>query len=128
MLLGPWGVRRVREMVFGRLQGEPPPAVRPFIALMRAIGRNIRPRIVRIPRLSDAGLAALKAPMLVIVGGRDVLIDSEDTRRRLAKWAPHAEVVFLPEARHLMPGQTSRILEFLSGVSAGRASPPAGGA
>jgi pimeloyl-ACP methyl ester carboxylesterase len=113
LLLGPWGVRRVREMVFGRLQGEPPPAARPLIALMRLIGRHIRPRIVRIPRFGDADLARLKAPMLVIVGGRDVLIDSEDTRRRLAKWAPHAEVVFVPEARHLIPGQTSRILEFL---------------
>jgi pimeloyl-ACP methyl ester carboxylesterase len=115
MLLGPWGVRRVREMVFGRMRGEPPPAVRPLIELMRQIGRNIRPRIVRIPRLSDAELARLKAPMLVIVGGRDLLIDSEDTRRRLTKWAPHAEVVFVPEARHLIPGQTARILEFLMG-------------
>jgi pimeloyl-ACP methyl ester carboxylesterase len=82
---------------------------------MRQIGRAIRPRIVRIPRLSDADLARLKAPMLVIVGGRDVLLDSEDTRRRLAKWAPHAEVVFLPEARHLIPGQAARILAFLQG-------------
>jgi len=113
MLLGPWGVRKVREMVFGRLQGEPPPAVRPLIELLRLIGRSIRPRIVRIPRLSDAELARLKAPMLAVVGGRDVLIDSEGTRRRLAKWAPHAEVVFLPDAGHVIPGQTARILEFL---------------
>jgi pimeloyl-ACP methyl ester carboxylesterase len=117
LLLGPWGRRKVREMVFGRMQGEPPPAVRPFVDLMRQIGRNIRPRIVRIPRLSDAELARLKAPMLVIVGGRDVLIDSEDTRRRLAKWAPHAEVVFVPEARHVVPGQTGRVLEFLQAGS-----------
>jgi pimeloyl-ACP methyl ester carboxylesterase len=116
MLMGPWGVRKVREMVFGRLQGEPPPAVRPLIELMRLIGRNIRPRIVRIPRFADKDLARLKAPMLVIVGGRDVLLDSEDTRRRLAKWAPRAEVVFLPEARHLIPGQATRILEFLKGI------------
>jgi pimeloyl-ACP methyl ester carboxylesterase len=115
MLMGPWGRRRVREMVFGRLQGEPPPAVRPLIELMRAIAQAIRPRIVRIPRLSDAELARLKAPMVVFVGGQDALLDSEDTRRRLAKWAPHAEVVFLPEARHLIPGQTGRILEFLRG-------------
>ena len=115
MLLGPWGVRKVREMVFGRLKGEPPPAVRPFIELMRQIGRNIRPRIVKIPRLSDAELSRLKAPMLVFLGGRDVLLDSEDSRRRLAKWTPQAEVVFLPEARHNIQGQTPRILEFLKG-------------
>ncbi len=113
LLLGPWGARRVRQMVFGRLQGEPPPALRPFIDMLRLIGRSIRPRIVRIPRLTDAELERLKAPMLVIVGGRDVLIDSEDTRRRLSKWAPHAEVVFLPEAGHVIPGQAARILAFL---------------
>ena len=120
LMLGPWGVRRVREMVFGRMQGEPPAAMRPLIELLRLIGRTIRPRIVRIPRLSDAELARLKAPMLVVVGGRDVLIDSAHTRRRLAKWAPHAEVVFLPEARHLIPGQTARILAFLQAAQGGR--------
>jgi pimeloyl-ACP methyl ester carboxylesterase len=113
MLMGPWGRRKVREMVFGRFRGEPPPGLQLFIEMLRQIGRSIRPRIVRIPRLSDAELARLKAPMLVIVGGRDVLLDTGDTRRRLAKWAPHAEVAFLPEARHNIQGQTARILEFL---------------
>ena len=126
MLLGPWGVRKVREMVFGRLPGEPPPALRPFIELMRQIGRNIRPRVVKIPRLSEAELSRLKAPMIVFLGGRDVLLDSKDSRRRLTKWAPRAEVVYLPEARHNVQGQTSRILAFLQGASAGTASPPAG--
>ena len=115
LLLGSWGRRKVREMVFGPSRGEIPPALRPFAELMNQIGRNIRPRIVNIPRLSDAELARLKAPMLVIVGGKDVLIDSEDTRRRLAKSAPHAEVVFLPEARHAIFGQSQKVLEFLKG-------------
>jgi pimeloyl-ACP methyl ester carboxylesterase len=113
LLLGPWGVRRMREMVFGPARADPPPAARPLVRLMGLIGRAIRPRVVKIPRLSDAELSRLKAPMQVIVGGRDVLIDSDDTRRRLAKPAPHAEVIFLPEARHFIPGQTTRILEFL---------------
>ena len=117
LLLGPWGVRRMREMVFGRLQGDPPPAARPLIQLMGLIGRTIRPRIVKLPRLSDEELQRLTAPTLVIVGGRDVILNSEDTRRRLAKWAPHAEVVLLPEALHFIPGQAARILEFLKGGS-----------
>jgi len=123
LLLGPWGARRMREMVFGRPQGELPPAARPLVELMGLIGRSIRPRIVRIPRLSDMQLAALKAPMLVILGGRDVLLDSEDARRRLAKSAPQAEVAYLPEARHFIPGQGPRMLAFLRGhAGAGRAS------
>lgn len=82
---------------------------------MGLIGRTVRPRIVKIPRLADAELAGLKGPMLVIAGGRDVLIDSEDTRRRVRAHAPHAEVAFLPEARHFIPGQTARIMAFLQG-------------
>jgi pimeloyl-ACP methyl ester carboxylesterase len=113
LLLGAWGRRKVREMVFGRIQGEPPPTLRPMVEMMRLIGRTIRPRIVTIPRLSDKELADLKAPMLVIVGGLDVLIDSEETRSRLAKFAPHAEVVFLPEGRHVLPGHTGKIMTFL---------------
>ena len=113
LLLGPWGARKIRELVFGRASGEPPPAARPFIELMNLIGRTIRPRVVKIPRLSDTELARLKAPLWVVVGGRDVLLDSGDTRRRLARWAPQAQVVFLPEARHLILGQAPAILAFL---------------
>ena len=117
LLLGPWGARRMREMVMGPVRGEPPPAARPLGALMGLIGRSIRPRVVKIPRLSDRELERLTAPLLVIVGGKDVLLDSADTRRRLETWAPQAQVVFLPEARHFILGQSGKILEFLSGGS-----------
>lgn len=112
-LLGPRGTRKIREMVFGPSQGEPPPIARPLAELMAACNRHIRQRVVNIPRLSDAELARLDMPMLVIVGGKDVLIDSDDTRRRLAKSTPGAEVVYLPEARHAIFGQSARVLDFL---------------
>lgn len=113
LLLGSWGRRKFREMVFGPFRGEAPPALRPLAEMFGLIGRNIRQRIVRIPRLGDAELARLTMPMLVIVAGKDVLIDSEDTRRRLANCAPHAEVVYLPQARHAIFGQGQKVLEFL---------------
>ena len=113
----------MREMVTGPLRGEPPPAARPLGALMGLIGRNIRPRVVKIPRLSDRELERLTAPLLVIVGGQDVLLDSADTRRRLERWAPQADVVFLPEGRHLILGQSGKILEFLSGGAPPSAEP-----
>ena len=125
-LLGPWGARKIREMVFGPSQGEPPPFVRPFAELMELVGRHIRQRIVKIPRLSDEELSRLDMPMLVIVAGKDVLIDSEDTRRRLAKCTPNGEVVYLPEARHAIFGQSGRVLQFLlspSGGEVGRGGP-----
>jgi pimeloyl-ACP methyl ester carboxylesterase len=114
-LLGKWGARRIREMVFGPAMGEPPAALLPYIELMAAMGRTIQPRVVTIPLLSDAALNALAMPMLVIAGGRDVLIDSAATRRRLARSAPHAEVRFLPEARHYIPGQATKYFAVFAG-------------
>jgi pimeloyl-ACP methyl ester carboxylesterase len=115
-LLGPWGARKMREMVFGPAPKALPEAVRPLVDLMGLIGREFRPRVVRIPVLSDAALASLPMPMLAIVGGKDVLIDSAETRDRLARLAPLAEVVFLPEGRHFLPGQTARVGAFLTDV------------
>lgn len=113
LLLGPWGARKMREMVFGPAPAALPDMVRPLMDLMALIGREARPRVMKIPTASDAALAALQAPILTIVGGKDVLIDSAGTRERLARNAPRAEVVFLPDGRHFLPGQTARVLEFL---------------
>jgi len=113
LLLGPWGARKVREMVFGPAPIQLPDAVRPLMALMGLIVREVRPRVVRIPVITDADLAGLTAPILVVVGGRDVLIDSAQTRDRLGRFAPHAEVRFIPEARHFIPGQTQPVMDFL---------------
>ena len=41
-------------------------------------------------------------------------IDSGGTKRRLEKLVPRAEVVYLREAGHFIPGQTAKILEFLT--------------
>ena len=125
MLLGPWGMRKVREMVVGPAPKQLPDIVRPLIALMGLIGREVRPRVVKIPVISDAGLVSLTMPVLAIVGGRDVLIDSVETRDRLAHHAPHADVVFLPEGRHFLPGQTARVGAFLAPEARSAGVPPA---
>ena len=104
----------MREIVFGPAPAELPAIVRPLADLMALIGRGFKPRIVRIPRLSDNQLAGLGVPTLVIVGGKDVLIDSADTRDRLGRNAPQVDVRFLSEARHFIPGQSGAVLHFLS--------------
>ncbi|QCI67991.1 alpha/beta fold hydrolase [Phreatobacter stygius] len=111
LLLGPWGVRKTREMVMGPVR-EVAPEARPLVDLVQLIGRSARPRMVQIPRLSDDELGKLP-PTLVIAGGRDVLIDSGDTCRRLARFAPSACVKFDPDARHYIPDQAATILAFL---------------
>lgn len=113
LLLGSWGKRRMRELVFGPAPQELPRELAPIAELMESAGRNVRPRVVRIPQLTDAQLGLLEMPVLAIVGGRDVLLDSRGTRDRLRRAVPHAEICFIEEGRHFLPGQSARILEFL---------------
>lgn len=114
LFLGEWGRRKMRDMVIGDMPaGEAtPPQFGQFIEMMTLIGAHIRPRIVKIPLLSDAQIAALP-PTLAIVGGKDVLIDSDDTKRRLEVNSPRTRVIYLPEAKHFIPGQSQAILDFL---------------
>jgi pimeloyl-ACP methyl ester carboxylesterase len=70
--------------------------------------------MVRLPVFSDDALRKLDMPVLAIVGPRDVLLNSTETKRRLERHASKAEVVYLPEAGHFIPGQTKRIPAFLA--------------
>jgi pimeloyl-ACP methyl ester carboxylesterase len=110
---GKWGKRKLTHRVLGRPPADPPPAVRAFIEFFALIHANFRPRMVKLPVFSDAALRSVKAPLLAIVGGRDVLLDSGETKRRLEENALNAKVMLLPQAGHLIPGQTPKLLEFL---------------
>ena len=110
---GAWGQRKLMERILGRPPADPPPGVKAFIDFMNLIRRHFRHRMVKLPIFSAEALRGLTMPVLAIVGGRDVLLDSAQTRTRLERHAPHAHVVFLPEAGHLIPGQYPKILAFL---------------
>jgi pimeloyl-ACP methyl ester carboxylesterase len=69
--------------------------------------------MVKLPIFSNDALRNLKVPVLAIVGGRDVLLNSRQTERRLKQHAPRAQVIYLPQTGHLISGQTETILEFL---------------
>ena len=112
-MCGPWGTRKLRESILGRAPAEVPPAVRAFLDFVALIHENFRPRMVKLPVFSDAALKRLTMPVLAIVGGKDVLLDSAGTKRRLEANVPHAEIRYLPEAGHVIPGQRAAILEFL---------------
>jgi acetyl esterase/lipase len=77
------------------------------------IYRHFRPRREVLPRFGDDALRRLPDPTLVIVGGRDRLLDSAGTRQRLDQAAPHVIVVSHPDVGHLVIGQTRPILDFL---------------
>lgn len=113
LLLGSWGKRRMRELVFGPAPKTLPEQIRPVAELMEIIGRAIKPRVVNIPRLTDEQLRRLSMPILAIVGGRDALLDSADTRARLQRTAARAEVCFIEDGYHFLPDQAPRIMDFL---------------
>ena len=114
-MLGRWGERKTQELVFGRAIANPSPALRYFMEYAALIHRNFRYRTVKLPVFSDDALKRLTMPLMAIVGGRDVLLDSADTRRRLERLLPHTEIHYLPEVRHFIPSQTTPILDFLMG-------------
>jgi pimeloyl-ACP methyl ester carboxylesterase len=112
---GRWGLRKALRLVLGtslEAAAETPEA-RAFVDHMMLIQRHFRPRRDKLPVFDDHALARLSMPMLVIVGGRDALLDSHDTRRRLNRSAPHATVRLLPGTGHFLPLQTGPILDFL---------------
>lgn len=122
LLLGSWGKRKVREFIFGPAPDVLPASLRPIAGLMDDIGKLTKPRIVSIPRFTDAQLRALGMPILTIIGGRDALLDSIDTRERLSRNVPQAEVCFFEDGYHFLPHQTARVMDFLDRISLARAA------
>jgi pimeloyl-ACP methyl ester carboxylesterase len=113
LLLGAWGKRMIREKVFGPAPKELPTELRGMADLMETIGRGIKPRVVKIPQLTDEQLGHLDMPILTIIGEGDVLLDSRDTRAKLERAVPHAEIYFIEGGYHFLPNQSSRVMEFL---------------
>ena len=69
--------------------------------------------MVKLPIFSDQALQRLTMPVMAILGGKDVLLDSAETRERLKRNVPHVGIRYYPEAGHFIPGQTQTILDFL---------------
>ncbi|WP_266157867.1 alpha/beta fold hydrolase [Dyella silvatica] len=120
LLLGEWGRQRVRQRVLGSMPKILSGDARSLLDLLDSISRRFKPRRESIPVLSDTALRRLTMPVLVIVGGKDALLDTEETQRRVIANLPHAVVRLLPQAPHYVQGQTEPVLRFLlasSGVS-----------
>jgi pimeloyl-ACP methyl ester carboxylesterase len=115
-MCGGWGKRRLLRRIFGRAPAAPVPGAKRFFELLTLVHQHFRPRMTKLPIFPDDALRALEARVLVIVGGRDVFLDSRGTRTRLERLAPDVEVVYLPEAGHFIPDQTRRVIEFCAGA------------
>jgi pimeloyl-ACP methyl ester carboxylesterase len=114
LLLGKVGVSRALSSAVGKT---PIPA--PVAQYMKLIFENFRPRRELLPVRTDGELKALSMPMQVIVGRNDAMLHAAQTRDRLARLVPHAEVTFLEDAGHMLPPQTDRVSAFLARVWSG---------
>ncbi|MBV9507921.1 MAG: alpha/beta hydrolase [Acidobacteriia bacterium] len=113
LLLGNWGARKLREMILGRTPENASPAHKAFADFLALIFRNLRPRTKRHPIFTDEALQALRMPLLVILGGNDPVLPSAKIKERLQRHVPHAEIRYLAEAGHHIPGQAAAVLDFL---------------
>jgi hypothetical protein len=88
LLLLPLG-RRGLVITMRRALGIPADSISPspeaadFGKFTLLIHRHFRPRFDRLPMFSTQALTDLEMPMLIIVGGRDAMLDSHQTKRRL---------------------------------------------
>lgn len=116
-LCGTWGANKAREIVLGRppasLSGKSSAGIQEFIKFVVLIHENFRSRLVKMPIFSDDALQRLTMPVMAVVGGKDVLLDSAGTKARLKRNVPQADIRYLPEAGHLLPRQTEAMVEFL---------------
>lgn len=106
---GRWGMRRSVRVGTG-LDASHDREVLDTLAL---IFRQFRPRTERLPVFSDEELHRLAMPVLVVVGGRDVMFDSRETARRMRDNVPHAHVHLVAEAGHALLHQTEIVEGFL---------------
>jgi pimeloyl-ACP methyl ester carboxylesterase len=100
---GRWGIVQTMRLVAGPLPSMDATEYGRF-ALM--VHEHFRPRRETCPIFTDEQLA--KLDLLVIAGARDRMLDSHETKRRL----PEATVL-LPDAGHILPAQTERVLTWL---------------
>lgn len=112
-LMGKWGRRRLGEKIAGPAPVDPSPAVQAVMELQAQIFRAFRPRTAPLPVMTDDQLSRLSMPVLAILGGRDVFIDSAGAKARLERRVPQARVAWLPDARHAILDQGATIRDFL---------------
>lgn len=122
LLFGSWGARKVRERVIGRAPANMSEQVARFVEFTQAVFRGMRPRTERIPRFSDDQLGRLTMPVFVLLGGKDITMDSSTIKRRIEQHVPNCKILMLAEARHYLGDQSEPIFDFLQ--RSARALPP----
>jgi pimeloyl-ACP methyl ester carboxylesterase len=110
LMFGRRGIRRASSAALGKA------AAGPAAEYVRLIFENFRPRREAPPLFADTELCALKGALQVIVGADDAMIHARQTRDRVTRLAPNADMLFLEGVGHMLPPQTARVADFLAKV------------
>lgn len=116
LMLGKWGGRKIAEKISGPGAANPSLAEKAVSDFMAIVFKNMKQRKKSLPDFSDESLKGITMPLMAILAGKDVFVDSERAKKRLEKNVTSAQINFLAEAYHSITNQTQRILEFLRAV------------
>lgn len=111
-MLGDWGLRRLTRALFAE-QPIPPGTEDVLIT----ITRNVRSPLDVPPIFTDAELGRLTMPVMLLGGGRDVLVNMPETAARLTQVVPQTVVEIDPTAGHAIINTAGRVQHFLAGQS-----------
>jgi pimeloyl-ACP methyl ester carboxylesterase len=114
LMMGNWGRKKALALALGSKLESGDAATS---AYLMSVFKEFRARRVKLPIFSDAQLARLTMPVLLIVSRLDAMLDSKGTVARLARTAADLSVRDLPDTGHLITGQMEAIAAFLQGAS-----------
>jgi len=108
LLLGKFGVRKAMSAAAGKSA-----VAAPLAQYLTLIFENFRPRRETPPVRTELELKTLSMPVQVIVGAKDAMLHAAQTRERVARLLPNAEMIVIDDAGHMLPPQTARVATFL---------------
>ncbi|WP_461613483.1 alpha/beta fold hydrolase [Clostridium sp. Marseille-QA1073] len=109
MLLGEKGIDKLYYKINGN-------KLIPQVMLnyQKLIAKHFNFRREVIPLFSDDELIQLTMPIALFVGGKDVMLHSEKTAKRLESLLGHANINLIPDEGHSLVNQGDEIREFLN--------------
>lgn len=75
---------------------------------------HVKPRTEPLPIFSDQQLALISCPVLLLIGGQDVMLYPEQIRHRLKQNLQHYEEVYVSNAGHYLGDQSAAVDRFLN--------------
>ncbi len=85
----------------------------PILNYNKLISAVFNARQEVIPVFSDEELNKITMPSLLIVGAKDIMLNSKETAERFAKCVPNAKTIMLPDAGHSLYGLSADMMEFI---------------